>query len=327
MNSATLGLVWAFSFVILEAAQAVFFGGVFQDHDSFLIGGAVFGFTAAGALIWAEARTPDQLKIAWAIKASLFGLNLSTAVVWIAYFFALQMIEPAVVFTVFSGLIPVAILAASACGVPEASPLRNRVEGVGLIAVVIGIGYLAAITLLGQSGFVRGGWIAAMAGLLLTCVSATSLAAMMIYSRRLDRLGIAPVAQYGLRFPLYVVVALLPAWLGLDGKGPVDPGGLLAVVLIGFAIMAFPVFAMQKAISLMSTLTLAAITALGPLFVFLFQIVEGRVAYAPATMTGLMIYFAGAVLAAYGGARRSHGKSIIHQFPSVARVVRSWLFT
>ena len=109
------------------------------------------------------------------------------------------------------------------------------------------------------------------------------------------------------------MVALSAAWLGLDGKGPVDPSGLLAVVVIGFAIMAFPVFAMQKAISLMSTLTLAAITALGPLFVFLFQIIEGRVAYAPATMTGLTIYFAGAVLAAYGGGRHSGGKSIAHK--------------
>nr|WP_237351651.1 hypothetical protein [Rhizobium sp. ACO-34A] len=291
--------------MILEAVQAVFFGGVFQDYDSFLIGGAVFGSTAAGTLIWAKVQTPEQLKIAWANGASLFGLNLSTALVWIAYFFALEMIEPAVVFTVFSGLIPIAILVASACGLPEASRLCNRVEGIGLIIVAIGVGYLAAITLLGQSGFVRGGWIAALVGLLLTWVSAVNLAAMMIYSHRLNRLGIAPAAQYGLRFPLYVVVALSAGWLGLDAKGPVDPGGLLAVVVIGFAIMAFPVFAMQKAISLMSTLSLAAITALGPLFVFLFQIVEGRVAYAPATMTGLMIYFAGAALAAYGGTRRS----------------------
>ena len=84
MNNATLGLIWAFSFVILEAAQAVFFGAVFQDYDSFLIGGAVFGFTAGGALIWTGVRTPGQLKIAWANRASLFGLNVSTALVWIA---------------------------------------------------------------------------------------------------------------------------------------------------------------------------------------------------------------------------------------------------
>jgi drug/metabolite transporter (DMT)-like permease len=160
-----------------------------------------------------------------------------------------------------------------------------------------------------------------MTGLLVTCVSAVSLTAMMIYSQRLDGLGIEPAAQYGLRFPLYAILALPAAWLGLDGKGPVDPSGLLVVIVIGLAIMAFPVFAMQKAISLMSTLSLAAITALGPLFVFLFQIVEGRVAYAPATMTGLMIYFAGAVLAANGGARHLKVKSNVHKRGSRPRIV------
>ncbi|MEL7113756.1 MAG: DMT family transporter [Pseudomonadota bacterium] len=304
MSNATLGLIWAFSFVILEAAQAVFFGSAFQDYDSFLIGAAVFGFTAVGALTWTAVRSADELRIAWNNGAALFGLNLSTAFVWVAYFFALQMIEPAVVFTIFSGLIPVVVLIAWAIGVPEASPLHNRTEGTGLLVVVIGIFYLAAITILGQSGFVRGDWTVALVGVLLTCMSGASLAAMMIYSQRLNRLGVSPVAQYGLRFPLYVAVALIGVTLGLDPKGTVDLGGMVIVVLIGFVIMAFPVFAMQKAISLMSTLTLAAITALGPLFVFLFQIIEGRVDYAPATMTGLMIYFAGAIIAAYGGAKR-----------------------
>lgn len=304
MNNATLGLIWAFTFVILEAAQAVFFGGAFQGYDSFLVGAAVFGFTALGALTWTGFRAADELRTAWHNSAALFGLNLSTALVWIAYFLALQMIEPAVVFTVFSGLIPITVLAAWAFGVPEATPLRNRTEGVGLLIIVIGIGYLIAITVLGQSGFVRGGRTIALAGLVLTAVSGASLAAMMIYSQRLNHLGVSPVAQYGLRFPFYVAVALVGTFLGLDQKGSVDPGGLVMVVLIGFAIMAFPVFAMQKAISLMSTLSLAAITALGPLFVFLFQIIEGRVDYAPATMTGLIIYFIGAILAAYAGARR-----------------------
>lgn len=304
MSRATQGLIWAFLFVILEAAQAVFFGGVFQDYDSFLIGAAVFGLSAIGTLIWSGSRTPVQLQVAWSNRGSLIGLNLSTAFVWIAYFCALQMIEPAVVFTIFSGLIPIAILVAAACSVPEASPLRSRVEGLGIIMIVMGICYLCAITLMGHSGFVRGGWIVALTGLGLTCVSGVSLAVMMIYSQRLDRLGVEPAAQYGLRFPVYVIVAIGAVWMELDAKVPIDPSALAVVILIGLVIMAFPVFAMQKAISLMSTLTLAAITALGPLFVFAFQLVEGRIAYAPATMAGLAFYFAGAVLAAYGGTRK-----------------------
>lgn len=305
MKNATRGMAWAFLFVILEASQAVFFGGVFQAFDSFVIGAAVFGLSALGALFWTGLRTPDQIRIAWKNKHSLLALNLSTAVVWVSYFFALQMIEPAVVFTVFSGLIPIVVLIAAQFGVPEASNSRNSIEGAGLLIVGIGVGYLCSITLLGQSGFVRGGLLVASVGLALSFVSAASLAIMMIYSQRLDHQGVAPAAQYGLRFPIYVVVALLAVWLGLDAKASADSQALIVVIIVGFAIMAFPVFAMQKAISLIDTLTLAAITALGPLFVFLFQLIEARVSYSAATTTGLVIYFSGALLAAYGGTKKN----------------------
>lgn len=308
MTKTTLGLIWAFSFVILEAVQAVFLGGVFQKHDSFLIGAVVFGLSAAAMLIWAAKTTPDQLWIAWSNKTSLLALNLSTTLVWVAYFYALQVIEPAVAFTIFSGLIPITIFVASACGVPEASLLRNRIEGLGIAIVLLAICYLCVITLMGQSGFVRGGWIAALTGLGLTLVSGVSLAVMMIYSQRLDRLGVEPTAQYGLRFPVYVIVSSCAVWVGLDAKGPIDRSSLALVSFFGLLIIAFPVFAMQKAISLMPTLTLAAVTALGPLFVFALQLFEGRVAYAPATMTGLAIYFVGAVLSAYGGTLKRQTK-------------------
>ena len=156
MRRLSPGLAWAILFVGLEAVQAVFFGSVFQSHDSFLVGAMVFGATAAATLVWAGLRTPVQLHIAWSNRTSLLGLNLSTTVVWIAYFFALQMIEPAVVFMVFSGLIPIAVHAAAHLGVPEATRLRNGIEKKGLIVIGLGLGYLWAITLLGHSGFVRG---------------------------------------------------------------------------------------------------------------------------------------------------------------------------
>lgn len=303
IRASVSGPIWAFSFVILEAAQAVFFGSVFQNTDSFLIGVVVFGATAVATLIYAYARTPCQLAIAWSNRSALLWLNISTALVWVAYFFALQLIEPAVAFTIFSGLIPISIVLASCLNVPEASPIKNWLEGVGLFIVLIGVVYLSAATLLGTSGFVREGRYSAISGLILSYVAAASLAGMMIYSQRLDRLGVAPIAQYGLRFPLYVVLACAAVALGIDHKGPIDRSAFVGVVLAGLVLIAFPVFAMQKAISLMSSLSLAVITALGPLFVFAFQLLEGRVAYASATMTGLFIYFVGAMLAASGGAK------------------------
>lgn len=303
MKTVSCGLIWALTFVVLEAAQAVFFGGVFQDHSTFVIGAAVFGVSTVGTLSWMIWRDPAQLSIAWQDRGNLIGLNLSTVGVWIAYFLALQMIEPAVVFTVFSGLVPVALVVGAAFSLSEEHVLQTRAEGLGMALVILSIVILTVVTLLGLSGFVRGGWGVALLGLTLSVASSVSFAAMMIFSERLDRHGVGPVAQFGLRFPLYVAVSLVGVCLGFDAKGPVDFNTLLPVILIGLAIIAFPLFAMQKAISLMRTMSLAIVTALGPLFVFFFQILEDRVTHAPATMAGLIIYFLGALLFAYGGTR------------------------
>ncbi|SOB75687.1 hypothetical protein SAMN04488490_1317 [Marinobacter sp. LV10R510-11A] len=300
MSRLRIGLFWAIFFVGLEAIQAVFFGGIFQAHDSFVIGALVFGTTSAATLAWAQLRTPDQLNIAWSKRRSLLGLSFSTTIVWIAYFFALQMIEPAVVFMVFSGLIPLSIVAASRLGVPEATTPHNGIEKIGLAVIGLGVIYLWAITILGRSGFVRGGLPTA----------AISLAVMMIYGHRLDRLGIAPIAQYGLRFPLYIIFSLCAIGLGIDAKGAVDTQNLAVVVLVGLIVIAFPVFAMQKAISMLSTGTLATITALGPLAVFVLQFVEGRVGYATATMKVLAIYILGALIAAFGGAQATTRRKV-----------------
>ncbi len=108
------------------------------------------------------------------------------------------------------------------------------------------------------------------------------------------------MAQFGLRFPLYIVLSIGGVALGLDAKGPVPVADIALAVGIGLVIMAFPIYAVQRAVALVSTLTIGAITALGPLFVFGLQTIEGRVDYAPATLFGLAIYFAGAAIAAAG---------------------------
>jgi hypothetical protein len=74
-------------------------------------------------------------------------------------------------------------------------------------------------------------------------------------------------------------------------------------IAAGLVLLAFPVYAVQKAVSLSTTLTIGTAAAVTPLVVFLLQRVEGRVEYSRATLAGLAIYFAGAMLAALGNVR------------------------
>lgn len=270
--------------------------------DSFLVGFLVFAISTTGAILWTALTAPHQLAIALRNPRPLIVANVSAAVSWIIYLLAVQMIEPAVVFTIFCGAIPLTTILAARLGVPEANGIRGSLEGLGNLLIFAGMAILAVSTLLGYSGFVRGGLVEAMTGLALAASGGVVITWMLFACRRLDRAGVGPVANFGLRFVLYVMLAGLGAMAGLDHKASVPLGDLLLVVAIGLLVMSFPLYAVQKAIPLVSTLTIGAIGALGPLGVFLLQLVEGRVDYAPATLAGFLVYFIGALAAAYGGA-------------------------
>jgi drug/metabolite transporter (DMT)-like permease len=296
------GLAWCLTFLVLDSVQAVYLGGLFQRMDSFLIGALVFGLSTAFCLVTAAA-TGSDLRRALARPFDLAGLNVASAGGWTLYLLAIQLIEPAVAFTLFSGIIPLVALTAGRIGLAEEPGRRNPVETAGLAILTLGLIGLAATTLAGGSGFVRGGVGVALGGIALALVAGTFITAMLIYGRRLAGAGVGPLAQSGLRFPLYLALAAAGYSLGLDHKGPVAPADLATAVAIGLVVLAFPIYAVQKAVSLTSTLTIGAFAALGPLLVFLLQMPEGRVDYAPATLAGLLVYFAGALIAAFGSVR------------------------
>lgn len=302
-QSSIAGLLWCVTFLILDAAQAVWFGGILQRHDSFQIGFLVFGFSSLFCLIIVAIHLPHQFRLAIANSRAMIGMNLSAVGAWVCYFFAIQRIEPAIAFMIFSGMIPLTTIAAGWLKIREGERSRNRIEALGNALLSFGIVVLVFVTLTGRSGFVREDLTVGWAGLSYALASGAMIAAMLMFSQRLDRLGLKPVSQFGLRFPLYLVFALLGWRAGWDTKGAVSFPDLSLAVGIGLILLAFPIYAVQKAVAQVSSLTLAAIAATGPVLVFAFQVLDDRVIFAPATSYGLAVCFAGALIAAFGAGR------------------------
>lgn len=297
------GLIWCATFVVLDAAQAVVFGSLLQRMDSLLIGLLVFGLSSAGCLAAVLWQRPGEIRAALAEPATLAWLNISTGGGWLVYLGALQLIEPAVAFTIFSGVIPLTVVAARAWMRSTDGGALHAWERAGLSILSLGLIALAVATLAGLSGFVRGGIGIAALGLVLSVLSGIGMSGMLLASYRLSARGVGPLAVFSVRFPLYLVLAGGGYLLGFDDKGPVAPADLLAAVAVGLVVLAFPIYAVQKAVSLTSALTLSAATALIPVVVLAMQLVEGRVGYSRATAVGLAIYTAGALIAATGRAR------------------------
>lgn len=307
-STARIGLMYCLVFVSLEAFQAVYLGAVFQKVDSFLVGAWVFGISVVGCTVMTAIFRPDELAVSLRAWRIVLALNLFAAVTWCTYFLAVQLIEPAIVFTIFSGMVPMGTVLAKLIGLPEASSFRRKSVDLGNILIFLAILFLAAITVLGFSGFVRGGWLMAVAGVVLSALSGTCTAFVILFSVRLNGHGVGPLAQFGFRFLLYTCLALIAFAAGLDDKGDHTVAADLAlVVLIGLAVIAFPLYLVQRAIPLLHASVIAAMTALGPVMVFLMQLMERRVDYSGATLVGVSIYMAGALLAVFGATQPAAG--------------------
>lgn len=304
MSHAQIGLICCLSFISLESFQAVYFGVVFQEVDSFLVGTWVFGISVVGCTLATAVFRPVELaasRRAWRI---VVALNLFAALTWTTYFIAVQLIEPAVVFTIFSGMVPLGTVVAGWLGLPEAWSAKRRFVRIGNALVLLSIVSLAVTTVSGFSGFVRGDWLAALLGVGLSAFSGGCTAFVILYSVRLNGRSVGPLAQFGLRFVLYTLLALMAFLIGVDDKDVATPPADMAwIVVIGLAVIAFPLYLVQKAVPLIPASMIAAITALGPAMVFLMQLFDGRVYYSAATLGGLAIYITGAFIAVCGATK------------------------
>ena len=94
-------------------------------------------------------------------------------------------------------------------------------------------------------------------------------------------------------------------WAGatLTPAGAPDPAALAGLVGLGLLLTVPPLYFLQRAVPLLSTFALSALTALGPLVIFGLQRIEGRVDYAAITLAGLLIYVTGSLLAAVAALR------------------------
>lgn len=301
MSRVQLGLLCCIGFVTLEAFQAVYLGAVFQSVDSFLIGSWVFGISVIGCSVATALLRPDELLASVRAWRTVLALNLLAALTWSTYFFAVQLIEPAVVFTIFSGMVPLGTLIGAWLRLPEAISPKRRLTLVGNLIILMSLFFLGAITVLGLSGFTRGGTSIAILGVVLSAISGGCTAFVILYSVRLNRCGVGPLAQFGLRFVFYTLLACAAFWLGLDEKNvQTPPTDVAMIVLIGLVVVAFPLYLVQKAVPLIPASTIAAMTALGPGMVFMMQLFDGRIDYSTATLAGLMTYMIGALLTVYG---------------------------
>ncbi len=284
-----LGPLLVSIFCLSQALRDVYFGHVFQQVDFFLV--IVLAFAPASVVFAAISliRTPEAVARLARELPTVVAMNVTTALAWSCYFFALSRLEPAVVNTIHSGVGPLTVLALAACGVELAGPSGlRRGERWGHVGIALAIAALWWVALSGRSGLPGSDTLANLGGLALVTVSGTSITLSLLYAKRLHDRGIGAAAVTAVRYPL--LIALAGGALAARGHRAGEIGDPATLILTANALIVAPLFVLQVGIALTPPLTAHVVRSLGPAFVFALEPLDGRLAYSSATLACIVAY-------------------------------------
>ena len=318
-HHAYLGPALVLVFCVSQAFRDVYFGHVFQGVDFFAV--ILLAFLASTILF---TRHPAHARPA-ARSAKLRGhgrtvlmMNLTTALAWSCYFFGLSHLEPSIVNTLHSGMGPLTVVALAAFGVRLAKTGHvGWGEYLGYAGIALSLIALAWVVLSGRSGLAAGGETMALLGprrrLL---VSGASITVSLLYCKRLHDHGVNAEVVTSVRYGLLILIAAGVVWHkgGLGGIGTAGEAAMLTA--LATVLIVLPLYAFQVGIALTAPLTANVLRALGPVFVFALQQIDGRLTYSTPTLIGILAYSAAAILSNVAHARSEAGGQSSIRTPS-----------
>jgi drug/metabolite transporter (DMT)-like permease len=308
VSSPVAGIIFLLGFAVSQAFRDAFFGSVFQSVSFFLV--ILLGF-GPSTLCFAGAalRASGGIRPLLSRPSHLAALNAATAFGWIAYFFALKHLEPAVVNTLHTGVGPLTVLAIAGLGTTNSTGTRiGALEGACYVGIALSLIALVAVSLSGRSGLQGADLTTSLLALASVLIGGALIAIGHMIARHFNDLGASSSAVMGLRF-LLTLPAAAAAEIGLGDPALRPPMSAIGYLLIAaFGLVAVPSFMLQLGIARASPLAVNVIRALGPVFVFAVQQLDGRLRFSGATLACVLAFcfcaVAGSVLRAVSEVRR-----------------------
>jgi drug/metabolite transporter (DMT)-like permease len=293
------GFLLSIVFVGLAAGRDVYFGALFQRVHPLAV--ALTAFTLCTLVFLPIALVRDRAGLARLRRhvGTLAWINVTSAVAWLSFFHALRIAEPALVQVVFFGIGPLSVTWIDRF-VPGLAPAPRSAAERRLHLGLLGALVLAAGVMLGGvSGLGPQPLGRALAGLALTVGGGICISISTLLSRVVNDAGVGPATLIALRFPGAVTLAaVLAARSPSSVFSGVTPGAFAAIAAASLLLIVLPNYVNQIGIALASPLTVRAVLALGPVLVFLLQLVEGRLPSSPATLAACVLYAVFAVASA-----------------------------
>jgi drug/metabolite transporter (DMT)-like permease len=294
--AALLGPLLVLAFCLSQGLRDVYFGHVFQGTDFFAVVLLAFALSTLVFGTITAFKMPAEFKTLRGHIATVLAMNLTTAVAWSCYFFALTHLEPSIVNTVHSGMGPLTVVVLAVSGARLAKPTGvGRAELWSYAAIAVSIAALWWVVLSGRSGLRIGNETTDLTSLVLLMISGSSITISLLYSKRLHDQGVSAEAVTAVRYLLLILVAAAVEGLKGQMEGVSGLADLATLSIAGPALIVLPLFILQVGIALTAPLTAHVIRSLGPVGVFVLEQVDGRLVYSTPTLICIVFYSAAVI--------------------------------
>ena len=295
--STLLGPLLVLAFTLSQALRDVYFGAVFQGVDYFAILLLAFGLSTVIFAISTLIRARHEFALLRRHVRSILAANVTTALAWSCYFFALTHVDPSVVNTIHSGMGPLTVVILGWFGIKLAQgKATGALENIGYAGIAASVAGLWWVVLSGRSGLGMENFSASLAGLALMMVSGVSITVSLLYCKRMQDGGIGADTVTSVRYLLLIVIAGgVEIWKGrLGGIDTTAQLGIMSVAAVVLVVL--PLYAFQVGIGRTAPLTAQVIRALGPIFVFAMAQVDGRIHLSLPVLICIVIYSGSVIL-------------------------------
>src|SRR5712691_1024051 len=104
------GFLVSVAFVCLAAVRDVYLGGLFQRVSPLLVAMVAFTLCTLVLLPIGLVNSRDSLAVLLRRPRDLFWVNVTSAIAWLAFLYALRLIEPSLVQILYSGIGPLSVV-------------------------------------------------------------------------------------------------------------------------------------------------------------------------------------------------------------------------
>jgi len=306
MNVSKLGVALLLGFVLSQAIRDVHLGHLFGTLG--LFEAALLAFGTAAVVFGASLAVfrPDQISLLVANWKTVLILNITTTIAWMAYFGSLRLVEPAATNLAFAGIAPIAVAVLARLGLTSAGEkMTGSFEKIMHIALLGIVCMLALIVSTGFSGFANLDPIIGLAGIGLACLAGLSITAETIFAKRMNQVGVSPLAIVGTRFVMVTVFAGVMVMQTETSYAGYTLFDMSRQTLVFLAILIGPIYLAQAGLARTTPLISGAILAVGPVATLALQSLAGGIELAPAMLLITLLYAVVAIAAAFLSATRT----------------------